>query len=83
MKTRIVVHIAFDKCNKQVCNLICVAGRLIPFDGAPDLDDANRKTSFWFKGFNTNKNIQEWKSVAKSGHEAVRFQRVIIDGESE
>ena len=85
MKTRTVVHIALNAKNERVCNLVEVAGRLIPF-GGDSLWLAywpKRKVSTLIKdGWATIESLKEWKDYRKEASKAVRFQRVTLIGES-
>lgn len=83
MKTRIVVHIALNAKGARVGYLICAAGRFIPFQGNTEFEhDRNERPSFWLGNFNTFRGVDHFKSVAKQWFNAVRFQRVILEGDA-
>ena len=83
MKTRIVVHIAFNRNDKRLAMLICAGGQLIPLRYG-DLDEFSRRTaSEWLNiEFCTFASLAYWKDYVKSRYKAVRFQRVTLIGES-
>lgn len=83
MKTRTVVHIAFNRSNKRVNMLICAGGQLIPFTYG-DLDEFSRITaSEWLNdAFCTFVSLAHWKDDVKNRYKAVRFHRVTLIGES-
>ena len=82
MKTRIIVHIALSAKGERVGSAVEVAGRLIPFGGLIDGEWRHRPTNTWIKDeYYCIESVECWKKYEKT-YGAVRFQRVILEGES-
>ncbi len=81
MKTRIVMHIALNAKNQRVGSAVSASGVLIPFGGHLSPDWKHYKATDWLFGFAAMESLAYWKSYAKSCG-AVRFQRVILEGET-
>lgn len=81
MKTRSVVHIALNAKNQRVGSAVAASGVLIPFGGHLLPHWKHYKANDWLFGFYAMESLAYWKSHAKSCG-AVRFQRVILEGET-
>lgn len=81
MKTRVTVHIALNAKNQRVGSAVSASGVLIPFGGYIGDEWRNRKADYWLSGFSAMESVAYWKSHAKSCG-AVRFQRVILEGDA-
>lgn len=83
MKTRLLVHIALNAKGARVGYLVCAAGRFIPFQGNTEFEhDRNERPSFWLENFSSFHSVYHFKSFAKQWFRAVRFQRVILEGDA-
>ena len=82
MKTRVVVHIALNAKGERVGKLFCLDGRLVPFSD----ENAPSKDLKWIlrgiSEFHTSPSLKKWKDYCKRVERAVRFQRVILLGET-
>ena len=81
MKTRIVVHIGFNSKGERAGMRVEHRGKAYAF-----ITYGNDKLSSLFKdNLNTyipdSRTFSEWKIKAQLEHQAVRFQRIILDGE--
>ena len=81
MKTRIVVHIGFNSKGERAGMRVEHRGKAYAF-----IAYGNDKLSLLFKdNLNTyipdSRTFSEWKIKAQLEHQAVRFQRIILDGE--
>ena len=87
MKTRVVVHIALNAKGERVGNLVEAAGRLIPFEGYSLAEFSiawrAKNSSVWIRAdYLTARSLKKWKKDAAKFDKAVRFQRVILLGET-
>ncbi len=86
MKTRILVHIALNAKNERVGCLVVACGQLIPLTYC-DKSDLNRfksrADSMWLAlDWSVESSLEEWKKSQREYELAVRFQRVILEGEA-
>ena len=83
MKTRMVVHIALNAKNERVGKLFCCPGRFIPFSGNDSLEKDNKILARYTGNlFSTMPSVKHWKEFCMRSEKAVRFQRVILLGET-
>lgn len=83
MKTRLIVHRAYDK-EELVCCAMEVAGRLIGLPAVePDPGWQTRSAAGWASIlFNYSASVPAWKQRARAQYRAHRFERVTLLGET-
>ena len=86
MKTRIVIHRAYNK-DGYIASAVEVAGQLYPFFSkftrASDERWLNLSATEWTSHrFATLKSLKEWKQIVREYSKAYRFERIIALGES-
>ena len=82
MKTRIVVHIGFNSKGERAGIRVEHCGKAYAFI---TYGNNNKLSSLFEDNFNNyfpdSRTFSEWKIEAQLKYQAVRFQRIILDGE--